>query len=87
MLRGVAGSLQLSLPSQNRLNLTEPATFLILPFWAFFWDSVFLILCQDYKMTGSGKMKLLPEAIKAAALKDSYAERQAVSTSHLTILH
>jgi hypothetical protein len=40
--RGVDGSLHLTVPSMNRLNQTEPATFSIMPCWAFFGDSYFL---------------------------------------------
>jgi hypothetical protein len=42
VLGGVDGSLHLTVPSLNRLNQTEPATFSILPRWAFFRDSYFL---------------------------------------------
>ena len=42
MLGGVDGSLHFTLPSMNRLNQTEPATFAILLFWAFFSGSFFL---------------------------------------------
>jgi hypothetical protein len=31
----------------NRLNQTEPATFSILPCWAFFRDSIFIYFSQD----------------------------------------
>ena len=41
-LWGVDGSLYFTLPSMNRLNQTEPATFAILLFWAFFMGSFFL---------------------------------------------
>jgi hypothetical protein len=39
--RGEDGSLHLDVPSMNRLNQTEPATFSILPRWTFFGDSYF----------------------------------------------
>jgi hypothetical protein len=39
VLRVVDGILHLIEPSINRLNQTEPATFSILTFWAFFRDS------------------------------------------------
>jgi hypothetical protein len=39
---GLDGSLHFTVPSMNRLNQTEPATFTILPCWAFFRDSNFL---------------------------------------------
>jgi hypothetical protein len=42
VLGGPDGSFQLLLPSINRLNQTESATFLILPRWAFFRGPVFL---------------------------------------------
>jgi hypothetical protein len=42
VLGGVDGNMHLTVPSMNRLNQTEPATFSILPFWAFFGDSYFL---------------------------------------------
>jgi hypothetical protein len=42
VLGGVDGSLHLTVPSMNRLNQTEPATFSIMPFWAFLRDSYFL---------------------------------------------
>jgi hypothetical protein len=42
VLRGVGDSLHLTVPSMNRLNQTEHATFSILPCWAFFRDSYFL---------------------------------------------
>jgi hypothetical protein len=42
VLRGVDGSLHLTVPSMNRLNQTEPAAFSILQFWAFSRDSYFL---------------------------------------------
>jgi hypothetical protein len=35
--------LHFPVPSMNRLNQTEPATFSILPCWAFFRDSVFYL--------------------------------------------
>jgi hypothetical protein len=38
----MGGSLHLTVPSMNRLNQTEPATFSMLPCWAFFGDSYFL---------------------------------------------
>jgi hypothetical protein len=44
VLRGVDGNLHFPVPSMNRLNQTEPATFSILLCWAFFRDSVFLYL-------------------------------------------
>jgi hypothetical protein len=34
--------LHFQVPSMNRLNQTEPATFSILPCWAFFRDSVYI---------------------------------------------
>jgi hypothetical protein len=37
----VDGSLHSTVQSMNRLNQTEPATFSILSFWAFFRDSCF----------------------------------------------
>jgi hypothetical protein len=40
--RGVDGNLHFPVPSMNGLNQTEPATFSILPCWAFFRDSVFI---------------------------------------------
>jgi hypothetical protein len=42
VLGGVDRSLHLIVPSMNRLNQTESATFLILPCWPFFRDSYFL---------------------------------------------
>ena len=42
VLGGVDGSLHFTLPSMNRLNQTELATFAILLFWSFFRDSLFL---------------------------------------------
>jgi hypothetical protein len=42
VLGGVDGSLHLTVPSMNRLNQTEPATFSVWPCWAFFRDSYFL---------------------------------------------
>jgi hypothetical protein len=36
VLGGVDGNLHIPVPSMNRLNQTEPATFLISPCWAFF---------------------------------------------------
>jgi hypothetical protein len=44
VLRGVNGSLHLTVTSMNRLNQTETATFLILPFWTFCRGSNFLYL-------------------------------------------
>jgi hypothetical protein len=44
---GVGGSLHLSLPSMNKLNQTDPATFLILLRWAFLRDSYFLYFKLD----------------------------------------
>jgi hypothetical protein len=41
--RGVDGSLHLTVPTMNRLNQTEPATFSILPRLAFFRDSYFTL--------------------------------------------
>jgi hypothetical protein len=38
---GVDGSFHFTVLSMDRLNQTEPATFLILPCWAFFRDSYF----------------------------------------------
>jgi hypothetical protein len=46
--RGVGSNLHFPVPSINRLNQTEPATFSILPCWTFFRESVFsifLLLC------------------------------------------
>jgi hypothetical protein len=42
VLVGVDGSLHFTVSSMNRPNQTEPATFSILPCWAFFGDSYFL---------------------------------------------
>jgi hypothetical protein len=42
--RGAEGSLHLTVPSMNRLNQTELATFSILLCFAFFRDSYFPIL-------------------------------------------
>jgi hypothetical protein len=42
VLGGVDGNLHFPVPSMNRLNQTEPATFTIVPCWAFLRDSVFL---------------------------------------------
>jgi hypothetical protein len=39
---GADGGLRLAVPSVNRLDQTEPATFSIIPCWAFFGDSCFL---------------------------------------------
>jgi hypothetical protein len=46
VLGGVDGSLHLKVPSTNRLNQTEPATFSILLCLAFFRDSYFSILTE-----------------------------------------
>jgi hypothetical protein len=43
----VDGSLDLTVPFMNRLNQTEPATFSILPCWAFFRDSYFHYFTSD----------------------------------------
>ena len=50
VLGGVGGSLHFTLPSMNRLNQTEPATFAILLFWAFYRGSFFpvFVSTQDY---------------------------------------
>jgi hypothetical protein len=42
VLGGMGSSMHFAVPSMNRLNQTEPATFLILPLWTFFRDSYFL---------------------------------------------
>jgi hypothetical protein len=42
VLGGVDGILHLTVPSMNRVNQNEPATFSILSCWAFFRDSFFL---------------------------------------------
>ena len=39
---GVDGSMHFPLPSMDRLNQIESATFVILLFWAFFRGSIFL---------------------------------------------
>jgi hypothetical protein len=39
---GLEGNLHLPVPSMIMLNQTKPATFSVLPCWAFFRDSVFL---------------------------------------------
>jgi hypothetical protein len=44
LLKPVLGGVDFPVPSMNRLNQTEPATFLILSFWAIFRDFVFSIL-------------------------------------------
>jgi hypothetical protein len=41
-VKGMDSSLHFTVPFMNRLNQTEPATFSILSFWAFFRDSYFL---------------------------------------------
>jgi hypothetical protein len=46
VLGGVDGSLHLTVPSMNRLNKTEPATFSILPCLAFFRDSYFSLFLK-----------------------------------------
>jgi hypothetical protein len=57
LLWGVDGSLHLTVPSMNRLNQTEPATFSVLPCWTFFRDSYFLYFsisiccfCTDFQL-------------------------------------
>jgi hypothetical protein len=50
VLKGLDGNLHFPVLSMNRLNQTEPATFSILPCWAFFRDSVFIYFtrtCQE----------------------------------------
>jgi hypothetical protein len=42
--RGVCGNLHFPVPSMNSLNQTEPVSFSILSFWAFFRDFVVLYL-------------------------------------------
>jgi hypothetical protein len=42
VLGGVDGSLHFTVPSMNRLNQTEPATFSMMLCWTFFRDSYFL---------------------------------------------
>jgi hypothetical protein len=42
VLRGVEGSLQLLLPSMKRFDQTDPASFSVLTYWAFYRNSVFL---------------------------------------------
>jgi hypothetical protein len=39
-------ALHFQVPSMNRLNQTEPATFSILPCWALFRDSVSIYFCD-----------------------------------------
>jgi hypothetical protein len=51
VLAGVDGILHLTVPSMNRLNQTEPATFSIMPCWAFFRDSYFLVTAEKGKAT------------------------------------
>jgi hypothetical protein len=51
VLGGMDGSLHLTVPSMNRLNQTEPATFSILPCWTFFRDSYFLYLIESETLT------------------------------------
>jgi hypothetical protein len=50
VLGGVDGNLHFPVPSMNRLNQTEPATFSILPCWAFFRDSVFIYFIKQTKI-------------------------------------
>jgi hypothetical protein len=47
VLGGVDGNLHFAVPSMNRLNQTEPATFSIVLCWTFFRDSVFLYFRFD----------------------------------------
>jgi hypothetical protein len=47
---GVDGSLHLPVPSMNKFNHTEPATFSILPRWAVFRDSYFILLYTIFNM-------------------------------------
>jgi hypothetical protein len=49
VLGGVDGSLHSTVPFMNRLNQTEPATFSILPRWAFFRDSVFIYFIKNHQ--------------------------------------
>jgi hypothetical protein len=44
VLGGVDGNLHFPVPSMNRLNQTEPATFSIMLCWIFFRDSDFLFI-------------------------------------------
>jgi hypothetical protein len=44
VLGGVEGNLHLTVPSMNRLNQTEAATFSIFAVWAFLWILIFSIL-------------------------------------------
>jgi hypothetical protein len=48
MLGRVAGHLHFPVPSLNRLEKTEPVTFSVLSFLAFFGDFVFLFLQGNY---------------------------------------
>jgi hypothetical protein len=53
VLGGVDGNLHFPVPSMNRLNQTEPATFSILSCWAFFRDSVFLYFVLNLEQAQS----------------------------------
>jgi hypothetical protein len=56
----------------NRLNKTEPATFSILPCWAFFRDSVFFvsILLNNYKK--SHKNQVVKHVHRNSLLTEAY---------------
>jgi hypothetical protein len=53
VLGGVDGNLHFPVPSMNRLSQIEPATFSILPCWAFFRDSVFIYFIENILLSSS----------------------------------
>jgi hypothetical protein len=53
----------------NRLNQTEPATFSILPCWAFFKDSIFIYFRRIVGKTFSAKV-LIPPSVRSCHLGD-----------------
>jgi hypothetical protein len=50
-LRSVVGNFHFPLPSMNRLNQTEPATFSLLSLCVFFEDSLFLSISDNILST------------------------------------
>jgi hypothetical protein len=79
VLGGVDGNLHLPVPSMNRHNQTEPATFLILSCWAFFRDSVFLYFKRQVLKS---LYFLSPAMFTQLCFYDNSAERMAIMTSY-----
>jgi hypothetical protein len=94
VLRGLDGSLHLTVPSMNRLNQTESATFSILPLWTFFrvfYFSLFYTPASrcflEWKTTLIAQCCLVPWTKCEYKIKNKNKDQQGKGNVHRSQLH